>query len=137
MNEKDIWKIVLENMQRNNGFSSLTIDLWFSRMNMEKLTPERAYFSTDNDLIKNIIESKYAAFMKDELKAVLGFDVEPVIISCEKRSFEEQMSAIENEEATDRIKMVEKMLDEESGVSSAPKTSVKNVLRNIHLITLL
>ena len=123
MNEKDIWKIVLENMQKNNGFSNLTIDLWFSRMSMEKLTPERAYFSTDNDLIKNIIESKYAAFMRDELKAVLGFDVEPVIISCEKRPFDEQLAAIENEEESDRIKMVEKMLDNEDEAISKEEQS--------------
>jgi len=123
LNEKDIWKIVLENMQKNNGFSNLTIDLWFSRMSMEKLTPERAYFSTDNDLIKNIIESKYAAFMRDELKAVLGFDVEPVIISCEKRPFDEQLAAIENEEESDRIKMVEKMLDNEDEAISKEEQS--------------
>ena len=119
MNEKDIWKIVLENMKNNNGFTDLTIDLWFSRVTMEKLvveqgdTPGKAYFSTDNDLIKNIIESKYSKFMRAELKAVLGFDAEPIIISCEKSSFAEQMAAIENEKASDRIKMVEKMLDDE------------------------
>lgn len=113
MNEKDIWKIVLDNMQVNNEFTDLTISLWFSRVNLEKLTPERAYFSTDNDLIKTIIEAKYAGFMKEEIKAVLGFDVELVIISCEKCSFEEQLARLENEEESDRIKMVEKMLDGE------------------------
>lgn len=117
MNEKDIWKIVLENMQRNNGFSDLTINLWFSRINMEKLTPQRAYFSTDNDLIKNIIESKYANFMREELATVLGFDVEPVIVSCEKYTFEEQLERIENEEESDRIKKVEEMLEKEDDVA--------------------
>lgn len=109
--EQGIWKIVLENMQKNNNFTDLTIDLWFSRMEMRKLTPDRAYFSTDNDLIKSIVESKYLTLMKDELKAVLGFDVEPVIVSCEKNSFEDQLAVIENAEASDRIKQVEKMLD--------------------------
>ena len=129
MNEKEIWKIVLDNMKVNNGFSDLTINLWFSRVTMEKLSvehgvnPAKAYFSTDNDLIKNIIESKYADFMRDELKAVLGFDVEPVIISCEKSTFEEQLAAIENEEVSDRIKMVEKMLDDEDSSTVTPKTA--------------
>jgi glycerophosphoryl diester phosphodiesterase len=95
VNEKEIWKIVLDNMKVNNGFTDLTINLWFSRVVMKKLTankddkPGKAYFSTDNDLIKNIIDAKYSDLMRKELNAALGFDVEPIIISCEKSTFEE------------------------------------------------
>ena len=111
MNEKDIWNIVLENMKNNNGFSDLTIELWFSRMVMEKLTSETAYFSTDNDLMKNIIEKKYAHFIKEELKNVLGFEVEVVIVSCEKQSFDEQFEHIEKRQQSNIIDEVNKMLD--------------------------
>lgn len=128
MNEKDIWKIVLENMKTNNGLSDLAINLWFSKVNMMKLTPDKAYFSTDNDLIKDIIESKYSDFMKKEMKEVLGFDVETVIISCEKQSFEEQLEKIENKEASDKIKEVEEMLDrkqDQTEFASAEKIRTK------------
>ena len=136
VNENEIWKIVLDNMKVNNGFTDLTINLWFSRVVMKKLTankddkPGKAYFSTDNDLIKNIIDAKYSDLMRKELNAALGFDVEPIIISCEKSTFEEQLAAIENEEVSDRIKMVEKMLDEGTEKSSDDMTVAVNTARN-------
>lgn len=114
MNEKDIWNIVLENMQNNNGFSDLTINLWFSRIKMEKLTPETAYFSTDNDLIKNIVESKYSGFMKKELESVLGFDVKIEIVSCEKQPFEQQYESLVNKKESEKIREVAEMLDAET-----------------------
>lgn len=121
MNEKDIWKIVLENMKTNNGLSDLAINLWFSKVNMEKLTPDKAYFSTDNDLIKDIIESKYADFMKKEMKEVLGFEVETVIISCEKQSFAEQLAKLENKDIFDKAKELEddmeRNTDKNGGIS--------------------
>ena len=40
MNEKDIWSMVLERLEKEHGFSPLTIDLWFGSMKMEKLTPD-------------------------------------------------------------------------------------------------
>ena len=128
MNERDIWKLVIENMQNNNGFSDLTIELWFSRMNMEKLTPDTAYFSTDNNLVKDIVENKYVDFMRKELAEVLGFDVEIVIISCEKESFEQQYTRLINKQESDKILEVSKMLDGTDSVAAeasatADKTS--------------
>lgn len=114
MNEKDIWKIVLENMQNNNGFSDLTINLWFSRIKMEKLTPETAYFSTDNDLIKNIVESKYSGLMRKELESVLGFEVKIEIVSCEKQPFEQQYESLVNKKESEKIREVAEMLDAET-----------------------
>ena len=58
MNEKDIWKLVLAGLKENHHLSPMTVDLWFDSMSMEKLTPDFAYFRTDNDLKKQIIESK-------------------------------------------------------------------------------
>lgn len=129
MNERDIWKIVLENMKNNNGFSDLTIDLWFSRMVMEKLTSETAYFSTDNDLMKNIIEKKYAHFIKEELKNVLGFEVEVVIVSCEKQSFDEQFENIVKRQQSSIIDEVNKMLDaSDTQEEKLPTKPVSNII---------
>ena len=130
MNERDIWNIVLENMKNNNGFSDLTIDLWFSRMIMEKLTSETAYFSTDNELMKNIIEKKYAHFIKEELKNVLGFEVEVVIVSCEKQTFDEQFENIVKRQQSNIIEEVNKMLDASDTTEEAEhlKTQVSNII---------
>ncbi len=124
MNERDIWKLVIENMQNNNGFSDLTIELWFSRMNMEKLTPDTAYFSTDNNLVKDIVENKYAEFIRKELAEVLGFDVEIVILSCEKEPFEQQYTRLINKQESDKILEVSKMLDVSGGVTEESKEEI-------------
>ncbi len=49
MNEKDIWKLVLAGLGENHNLSPMTVNLWFDTMSMEKLTPEAAFFRTDND----------------------------------------------------------------------------------------
>ncbi len=123
MNERDIWKLVIENMQNNNGFSDLTIELWFSRINMEKLTPDTAYFSTDNNLVKDIVENKYVEFMRKELAEVLGFDVEIVILSCEKEPFEQQYTRLINKQESDKILEVSKMLD--GSAAATAKTEIQ------------
>ncbi len=94
MNEKDIWDLVLERLKNAHGFSPMALELWFDGMIMEKLTPDVAYFSTDNALKKNIVESKYADVLKQDLKEVLGFDVRVVIVSREKQSFAEQFDEL-------------------------------------------
>lgn len=83
----------------------------------------RYILSTDNDIKKNIIESKYADIIKEELKNILGFEVEIVIVSCENESFEEQYKRLSCMEKSQRLKQIEKKLDEESVSESSERPS--------------
>ncbi len=116
MNEKDIWNLVLTGLKENHNLSEMTVNLWFDSMSMEKLTPSTAYFRTDNDLKKQIIESKYADILKEELKHVLGFDVEIVLVSTEHGSFESQLNALQNRLRSEQLEEVTEKLDAEDAV---------------------
>ena len=111
MNENDIWLLVLEGLKNNHGLSPMTISLWFDSMRMEKLTPDAAYFSTDNDMKKTILESKYAGILSEELKTILGFEVQPVIVSTEKQSFEDQYELLESRLRSDKLREISDRLD--------------------------
>ncbi len=111
MNERDIWSMVLERLEKVHGFSAITVSLWFDSMAMEKLTPDAAYFSTDNDLKKNIIESKYAPIIKEDLKEILGFDVDVVVISTEKAAFSQQFEEAERRRQSKKLEETVEKLD--------------------------
>ena len=114
MNLGDIWLHVIDALKKNHNLSDITVNLWFDSMEMKDLTSDTVYLSTDNDIKKNIIESKYADIIKEELKNILGFEVEIVIVSCENESFEEQYKRLSSMEKSERLKQIEKKLDEES-----------------------
>ena len=90
MNLGDIWLHVIDALKTNHNLSDITVNLWFDSMEMKELTSDTVYLSTDNDIKKNIIESKYADIIKEELKNILGFEVEIVIVSCKSETFQEQ-----------------------------------------------
>lgn len=119
MNEKDIWKLVLAGLKENHHLSPMTVDLWFDSMSMEKLTPDFAYFRTDNDLKKQIIESKYADILSEELKNVLGFPVEIVIVSTEHGTFENQLEILQSRKRSEQLEEINEKLDAE-GFSDTP-----------------
>lgn len=125
MSEKDIWLLVLEGLKSNHDLSPMTVGLWFDSMSMEKLTPEAAYFCTDNDLKKNIIESKYTDILSEELEKVLGFAVKVVIVSSEHQSFNEQWETLQTKQRSEQIQEVTEKLDAatraEPTVQSAPQ----------------
>ncbi len=111
MNEKDIWGLVLDGLKNGHNLSPMTVNLWFDSMTMEKLTPDAAYFCTDNDLKKNIIESKYADILGKELEKVIGFAVQIVIVSTEKQSFDTQFESLQNHLRSKQIEEVTEKLD--------------------------
>ena len=111
MNEKDIWKLVLAGLGENHNLSPMTVNLWFDTMSMEKLTPEAAFFRTDNDLKMQIIQSKYADILSDELEKILGFRVKPVIVSTEHGSFESQLAALQSRMRSEQLQEITEKLD--------------------------
>ena len=123
MNLGDIWLHVIDALKTNHNLSDITVNLWFDSMEMKDLTSDTVYLSTDNDIKKNIIESKYADIIKEELKNILGFEVEIVIVSCENESFEEQYKRLSCMEKSERLKQIEKKLDEESVSESSERPS--------------
>ena len=111
MNEKDIWKLVLAGLGENHNLSPMTVNLWFDTMSMEKLTPEAAFFRTDNDLKMQIIQSKYADILSDELEKILGFRVKPVIVSTEHGSFESQLAALQSRMRSEQLQEITEKLE--------------------------
>ncbi len=118
MNEKDIWKLVLAGLGENHNLSPMTVNLWFDTMSMEKLTPEAAFFRTDNDLKMQIIQSKYADILSEELEKVLGFRVKPVIVSTEHGSFESQLAALQSRMRSEQLQEITEQLDAVSDTAS-------------------
>jgi chromosomal replication initiator protein len=120
MNEKDICRIVVENLEKKHDLSDMAIKLWFENLSLEKLNPDTAYFSTDNNLKKSIIESKYIPYLKEDLKDILGFDVNVVVMSSEGSSFDAQIKELEKKKETEQLKEVAERLDAEDRNASNP-----------------
>ncbi len=134
MSEKDIWLLVLEGLRSNYDLSPMTVNLWFDSMSMKKLTPEAAYFCTDNDLKKNIIESKYTDILSKELENVLGFAVKVVIVSDEHQSFNEQWETLQNRQRSEQIQEVTEKLDAETRVEAPAPTVPQGVIVSSSLL---
>lgn len=124
MSEKDIWLLVLEGLKTNHNLSPMTVNLWFDSMTMEKLTPDAAYFCTDNDLKKNIIESKYRDILSTELENVLGFPVQVVVLSTERESFAGQYEMLQSKQRSEQLQEVTERLDAEDRLEKAPQSTL-------------
>ena len=59
------------------------IDLWFGNLQLTSLSTDTVVFATDSVTKKNIIQSKYTAFLSEHIENVIGFtpDVEIVVDS--------------------------------------------------------
>ncbi|MBO4343741.1 MAG: chromosomal replication initiator protein DnaA [Clostridia bacterium] len=120
MNEKDICRIVVEKLEKEHDLTDMAIKLWFDNLSLERLTPDTAYFSTDNDLKKSIIESKYIDYLKEDLKDILGFDVKVVVLSSEGSSSDAQIKEMEKKKETEQLKEVAEKLEAEDQTVNNP-----------------
>ena len=90
-NESEIYSLVYGELGSLLTVSDISLNLWFGDMTIVKLTEDKVYLKTDNDYKKHIILSKYSSQLCAAFEKVLGFAVEPVIISTENRGLEEQL----------------------------------------------
>ena len=100
-NENEIWELAKENLQKQLGFSPVSMNLWFGSMILKVLTEDTAYFQIENDFKQNIINTRYIDDIKKVMAEILGFEVRIVPVSIEKGSFESRLAEVitkENEE---------------------------------------
>ncbi len=100
-NENDIWALARETLQKNLGFSDVSMNLWFGSMELKVLTENSAYFQIENDFKQNIIKTRYLDDVKKAVSEIIGFEVRIVPISVEHETFESRLADIitkENEE---------------------------------------
>ncbi|MBE6682333.1 MAG: chromosomal replication initiator protein DnaA [Ruminococcaceae bacterium] len=100
-NENEIWEMAKVNLQKQLGFSEISMNLWFGSMVLKVLTEDTAYFQIENDFKQNIINTRYLDDIKKVMAEILGFEVKIVPISIEKDSFEAKLAEVitkENEQ---------------------------------------
>ncbi len=100
-NENEIWALAKDILQKNLGFSDVSMNLWFASMELKVLTDSTAYFQIENDFKQNIIKTRYLDDVKKALSEIIGFEVRIVPVSVEHETFESRLADIitkENEE---------------------------------------
>jgi len=68
-----IWQIMLKTMQSENRISATACDLWFKHFRLDYLDPEKAVFSVENEMKRNIILDKYADMLATQIEQVIGY----------------------------------------------------------------
>ena len=87
-NENEIWILAKKSLQTNLNFSPVSMDLWFGSMELKVLNESTAYFQIENDFKQKMIKTRYLDDIKSAMAEILGFEVEIVVISVEKETFE-------------------------------------------------
>ena len=93
----DIWSGVIEKLSLK--YSKSIIELWFASLTLHSLSDEKAVIICDMSYKYSIIKNKYLPEIADALKAVIGFDVDVVIID-KKASPNEYSLYVEDEPST-------------------------------------
>ena len=93
-NENEIWQMALKELSDLLQFSEISMNLWFGSIQMKILTETTAYLQINDDFKKSIVDSKYLSDIREALRRVLGFPVEPQLISTEKSTFEDQLAEL-------------------------------------------
>ena len=78
-----LWQIILNNIRDERAMPATAIDLWFGNLQLTSLSTDTVVFATDSVTKKNIIQSKYTAFLSEHIENVICFtpDVEIVVDS--------------------------------------------------------
>ena len=135
-NENEIWEMAKGNLQKQLGFSDISMDLWFGSMILKVLTEDTAYFQIENDFKQNIINTRYLDDIKKVMAEILGFEVRIVPISIEKDSFESRLAEVitkENNEKEpyEKKTIIENTSSDVSFVSKEIKSSEEGLSGNV------
>ena len=84
----EIWQAVYSSL--GSVFSQSTVELWFKDIKLIFLSNDIALLTIEKAFKKEFIENKYIEVLKDSFCSVLGFDVEPILLTGIKvHSYEE------------------------------------------------
>jgi len=84
----EIWQAVYATL--GNFFSQSTVELWFKDMRLIYLGDDIALLTILQSFKKKFIENQYIDVLKDSFSSVLGFEVEPLILTdTNVKTFEE------------------------------------------------
>ncbi len=104
-NENEIWEMAKVNLQKNLNFFDVSMNLWFGSMVLKAMTENTAYFQIESDFKQNIINTRYLEDIKKAMAEILGFEVEVVVLSVEKETFENKLAKVlcsDKEESSDK-----------------------------------
>ena len=68
-----IWQIILNNIRDERAMPATAIDLWFGKIMLVELSPEKVVFAADTEMKRSIIEKKYTDFLSGHVENVIGF----------------------------------------------------------------
>ena len=128
-NEKEIWEVAKVNLQKQLGFSDISMDLWFASMELKVLTGDTAYFQIENDFKQNIINTRYLEDISKAMAEIMGFEVKIVPISVEKDSFESRLAEYitkENEKKEPYEKKTDNLIIEKTDNSFLTREIIGN-----------
>ena len=80
-NYNEIWKAALVEMK--NEYSDAFINLWFAETELAAITDTVAIIIIPSNFKRKMLEDKYPHIIDKYLKIILGYDIEPVILSSE------------------------------------------------------
>ena len=106
-NENEVWELARHELANIlSDFSEVSLKLWFGSMELKTLTPDKAYFQIETDYKQEIITKRYYDDIKKAMANVLGFEVEIVIISVEKDTFENGLAKLLDEQSAAEEKRI-------------------------------
>ena len=96
MNEhlNELWELIYNELPKFVNLPDSSIRLWFDSIRLRYMSENRLYMSIDNFLKRKFILEHYMDGFCAAIKAVLGFEPDPILICTEKDSFENQFADI-------------------------------------------
>lgn len=125
-NENEIWELAKVNLQKQLGFSDISMNLWFGSMILKVLTEDTAYFQIENDFKQNIINTRYLDDIKAVMAEILGFEVRIVPISIEKDTFESRLADVITKENNEKEPYEKKEASEKISSDSFVSKEIKS-----------
>ncbi len=98
---KDMWQLVCEHLKKSVG--EVIYEIWFKPLNILSFDGMKAEISASN-FMKKIIEQQFYQELKDAFKAVMGFEIEVVLIDPEEAAAKAQK---QNEEKSGSVISIE------------------------------
>ncbi len=89
---KDMWQLVCEHLKKSVG--EVIYEIWFKPLNILSFDGMKAEISASS-FMKKIIEQQFYQELKDAFKAVMGFEIEVVLIDPEEAAAKAQKQSEE------------------------------------------
>ncbi len=89
---KDMWQLVCEHLKKSVG--EVIYDIWFKPLNVLSFDGTKVEIAASN-FMKKIIEQQFYQELKDAFKAVMGFEIEVVLIDPEEAAAKAEKSSEE------------------------------------------